>query len=106
MARCGRTYWTSLRLMDYENEPYFKKYRRFFAHSLSCRSLNFCLRCGSTAIDSGVLGKIKCCSCGLVMQWDDSKFGVVRVYGMDEKLKPSQVSDFFHAMRLKKLGEL
>ena len=92
--------------MNWETEPFFKKYRRFFAHSQYCRSLNFCLRCGSTGIDSGVLGKIKCCECGLTMEWDDSRFGLVRLYSNHERLLPSQVSDMFHLMRLKKRGDL
>ena len=92
--------------MSWESEPFYKKYRRFFAHSKECRSINCCLGCGSTAIDSGQRGKIKCCECGLTMEWDDSKFGIVRVYGEHERLLPSQVSDFFHAMKLKKLDGL
>lgn len=40
------------------------------------------------------------------MEWDDSKFGLVRLYGEDKRLLPSQVSDFFHIMKLKKRGDL
>lgn len=40
------------------------------------------------------------------MRWDESKFGIVRVYNWNERLKPSQVTDMFHFMRLKKGGDL
>jgi len=57
-------------------------------------------------VDMGAPGVATCHECYNSMKWDESKFGIIRVYGWNERLKPSQVSDFFHIMRLKKRGDL